>query len=116
MPIDFKELVQEYYQEKGQKYPLLTLDDFMMICRAPFLFFRKQMESMDFPRINIKYFGKFVVWPGSAKKMIEILYRLNQLGRITDDEFKDRTVNLKAYIDDYEAKLPDDSHRKETLD
>lgn len=115
MAIDFKELVQEYHKEKGQKYPMLSLDDFMVICRAPFLFFRKQMESMDFPRINVKYFGKFVVWPGSAKKMIDYLTKMFS-NTLTEEQLNDKIANLKAYIDDYEAKTPENSHRRKTLD
>lgn len=116
MPIESKDLIEDYYNEVKDKYPGIPFEKFLMICRTPFLFFRKAMESPDFPLIHVKYFGKFVVWPGNAKKIIELMKIFLRSGKISQEQFDNRTKDLKAYIEkyEYEDQNPPNSHRKET--
>ena len=102
MAIESKDLIEEYYKEVKDKYPDIPFEKFVMICKAPFIFFRKAIESADFPLVHVKYFGKFVVWPGSAKKVIELIAIMLRAGRITQQQYDERTANLKAYIEKYE--------------
>jgi hypothetical protein len=117
MVIDPIDLIKEYYEKEIEgKYPSLTLEKVSTICRAPFMFFRKMMESMDFPLIHVKYFGKFVVFPGRAKGIIKGLEYARDKGLITQEEFELKSTNLKLHIDEYEAESPNDSQRTETPD
>lgn len=116
MAQDFKEIVAEFFEKHGAKYPELNLEQYTNICRAPFMFFKKMMESMDFPQINIKYFGKFVVWPGSVKGILERLQIMKQEGRLTQEQFDKKSVHLKGYLNGYENQNPVNSHRGETPD
>lgn len=116
MAQDFKDIVAEFFDKHGAKYPQLNLNDYLEICRAPFMFFRKAMEATDFPQINIKFFGKFVVWSGSIKKLLEVIEKNFIEGRINLEEYLKRTVHLKTYLNGYENQNPADSHRAETPD
>lgn len=118
MAIESKDLIEEYFQQIKTKYPWLSFEECMRICRAPFLFFRKQMESPDFPLVHVKYFGKFVVWPGNAKKIIDLMGIFLRSGRVTQEQYDERTKDLKAYIQNYGCQnqsLPN-SQREETPD
>lgn len=116
MAQDFKEIVAEFFERHGAKYPELNLEQYTNICRAPFLFFKKVMESMDFPQINIKYFGKFVVYLGSVKGILKYLKLMLEDGRLTQEQFDKKSVHLKGYLNGYENQSPADSHRGETPD
>lgn len=107
MAIENRDLIEEYFSQIKTKYPWLSLEECLTICRAPFLFFRKQMESPDFPLVHVKYFGKFVVWPGNAKKIIDLMGIFLRSGKITQQQFDDRTKDLKAYIEKYEYENQD---------
>lgn len=109
MAMDFKEIVAEFFEKHGAKYPQLKLDDYLTICKAPFLFFRKTMEAVDFPQINVKYFGKFVVYPGSAKKLLDAIENQFIKGVINLEEYLKKTVNLKSYLNEYEKQHPPSS-------
>jgi hypothetical protein len=111
--IDVKDLIQEYFEKVGGKYNI-SFERFNAICRAPFMFFRKQMEAPDFPTIHVKYFGKFTVFPGSAKNMLRFLEYKKGKGELTEEQFDERTVNLKAYIHDLERQVPASSDREKT--
>lgn len=113
MAIESKDLIQEYFDEVKDKYPSIPLEKFTVICRAPFMFFKKIMALRDFPRINVKYFGKFVVFPGSAKNIIKLMEISLKSGWITQEQFDERTANLKAYVNEYESQGSPDSQGEE---
>lgn len=56
---DTDDNIKDYYTQVKDKYPNLTLRDFEKICKAPFSFFRKAIESGNFQTIAVKFFGKF---------------------------------------------------------
>lgn len=118
MALEGRDLMEEYYNQVRDKYPDISFEKFVAVCRAPFLFFRKQMESPDFPLIHVKYFGKFVVWPGNAKKIIDLMGIFLRNGKLTQEQYEDRTKDLKAYIEkyEYENQNPPSSQRRETPD
>ena len=117
MAIEPQDYIKEYYEEVNNRYGL-TFERFNAICRAPFIFFRKMMESMTFPLIHIKYFGKFVVYPGAAKKIIKGLEIARDNERITQEEFEIKSKPLKDHIKAYDDKKGDnpDSDRESSSD
>jgi hypothetical protein len=117
MAIDPKDLIKDYYEEVKDQYGI-SFDKFNAICRAPFIYFRKMMESMLFPLIHIQYFGKFVVYPGAAKRIIKgFQVSLNQ-GKMTQEEFDIKTKPLKDHIEAYDNEEGDnpDSDRESSSD
>jgi hypothetical protein len=63
--------IREYFKRVGDQYPNLTLKDFEKICKSPFTFFRKQIESNNFPTILIKYLGKLIPFRDYKEKQNE---------------------------------------------
>lgn len=114
MAIESRDLIEEYYKQVKDKYPSISFEKFVMICKAPFMFFRKAIESPDFPLVHVKYFGKFVVWPGNAKKIIDLMGIFLRSGRITQEQYDDRIKDLKVYVDEYESQNPPNSQRGKT--
>lgn len=52
--------IKDYYNKVKKEYPDLTYNDFLKVCKSPFTFFRKAIESGNFQTILIKFFGKFI--------------------------------------------------------
>lgn len=113
MTVEVDDGIKEYFEEVKDKYNI-PFDHFSMICKAPFLFFRKMMELPELPIINIKYLGKFIIQAGQAKKIINALNRQLSSGVITKEQFDRRTYNLKLHINEDEAENSDDSDGEET--
>lgn len=101
MRIEPKDLIKDYFEEVKDQYGI-SFESFNAICRAPFIYFRKMMESMTFPLIHIQYFGKFVVYPGAAKKLIKGFQWMLDHGKFTQEEFDSRTKPLKDHIEAYD--------------
>lgn len=101
-------LIAEYYDRVKHKYDL-DLDNFSDICKAPFIFFRKMIEQPTLPIIKIKYFGKFLIYSNSAKRMIKNLEVMKDNNQIDEETFINSIANLKRHI--YEGK---DSNDMET--
>jgi hypothetical protein len=116
--IESRDLIEDYFKEVKDRYPGISFEKFTTICKAPFMFFRKAMEAPDFPLVHVKYFGKFVVYPGNAKKIIDLMGIFLRSGRITQEQFDDRTKDLKVYIQKYECENqnPPSSQGEETPD
>lgn len=117
MRLDPKDYIKDYYEEVKEQYGI-SFEAFNTICRTPFIYFRKMMESMTFPIIHIQYFGKFVVYPGAAKKLIDTFKALLGFGKITQEEFDIKTKPLKDHIEAYDNEEGDnpDSDREGSTD
>lgn len=59
-----EEVISRFHVEITKKYPQLTLEELNLICRAPFIFLRRQMAKVYLPRIRFKYWGVFMVKKG----------------------------------------------------
>lgn len=115
MIIETDDLIKEYYDTVKDKYGI-DFEHFKMICKVPFVFFKKMMALPDLPIIKVKYFGTFLIWPGTAKTIIEAVTKKFQSGLIGEEEFINQTVNLKRHLDEYEAEGNDDFEEGETPD
>lgn len=117
MKLEPKDYIREYYEEVKEQYGI-SFEQFNAICRAPFIYFRKMMESMTFPIIHIQYFGKFLVWPGAAKNLIKGFAVSLANGKITQEEFDIKTKPLKDHIEAYENEEGDNpsSDREGSID
>lgn len=98
--IEFDRLIEEYYEKVKDKYPDISLESFTKLCKAPFWFFNKSMGKATMPTIVIKYIGKLTILPSKIKKLIiENNFRF-KMGRISEEEFKERETNLNIILQD----------------
>lgn len=83
-----EDLLHEFYNKEGHKYPELNLEQFKEIVFNPWVYLRKEMESGELDTVRLKYFGTFQVYKGRAKRM---LINLNQ-------RFKFNKIETKQYF------------------
>lgn len=96
--IDTEKLIKQYWKTVKDKYPNISFLQFEKICKAPFWYFKSQMEKEETPIIHIKYFGKFVVFSQNIRKRIkENDVRLKK-GKITQEVWKERDDNLQRKL------------------
>lgn len=92
--IDTDQLIKEYWQTVKDKYPRISFEQFERICKAPFWFFKSQIEKPETPTIHVKYFGKFVVFSQYVERLIEKNNIKREKGIITEEEYQIRNTNL----------------------
>ena len=68
--IDTDKLIKEYWITVKEKYPNFEFEQFERICKAPFWFFKTQIESDNPPIIHIKWLGKIRIYPSYIKRLI----------------------------------------------
>jgi hypothetical protein len=91
--------IEDYFKTISNKYSTLSLSDVENICKAPFYYIRKCMEQNDFPTIHIKYLGKFLVYKGKAKQMLQYITESFNKGEISKVDFDKSASNLKKYLE-----------------
>lgn len=91
-------LIEDYYTKVKDKYPDIEFDRFSKICKAPFYFIRKAMEDRTFPLIQIKYLGKFLVYPGKVKAILKSLKLSKEKGTMTPEDYETNTKDLITYL------------------
>lgn len=103
------DLIRQYYEQVRDKYPEIDLEHFKVICKVPFLYFKKAMASAFLPIIHIKYLGKLLIQPRTAKAVIKVWTDKLSAGTITEEEFQEKTINLKRHTDEYEEQDNEDT-------
>jgi hypothetical protein len=96
--IDTDKLIKEYWEQVKEKYPNFTFEKFEKVCKAPFWFFKSQIESKDTPIIHIKYLGKFRIYSNNVRSLIERNNHRRLKGTIDEETYKKRDK-------DYQIKL-----------
>lgn len=76
--LDTESLIIKFHEFIKIQYPDLTLQEVNLICRAPFIFLRKQMARVELPQIRFKYFGIFSVKKKRKAIMPEATKRAGQ--------------------------------------
>ena len=91
-------LVEDYYAQVKDKYPDIELERFARICKSPFYFIKKIMEDRTFPVIQIKYLGKFLVYPGKVKAILKSLKLSKEKGAMTPEDNETNTKDLIKFL------------------
>lgn len=91
--------IKEYYTIAQAKHPDIPFEHFEKICKSPFYYIKKKMEDMSFPLIHIKYLGKFLVYSGKVKALLNSLNKAKDLGTIAPVEYEQSTIALKNYLE-----------------
>jgi len=97
--LETEPLILRYYASIKDKYPQITSEHFMSICKAPFYFIKSQMERPDMPRIFIKFFGKFSVTSANIKEKLNKLeksYNNKKYNILTPEEYAERKAFFTA--------------------
>lgn len=98
MHLSTDKLIEEYYNSRKQEYPEINPDDFIRICKIPFEYIMNKMKSSLFPLIHIKYFGKFIVFPGKVRSYLRHCEKALDKGDMTKEEFEEETKPLKDFL------------------
>lgn len=96
--LETNDTIKEYYNEVKHLYPDIPYEQFVDICKQPFKFFKSKIEQDDMPNIDIKYFGKFRVFPATIKGELKDLDTKKQFGRISDENYERYKENLNNIL------------------
>lgn len=102
-------LIEDYYAQVKDKFPDIDFDRFARICKSPFYFIRKIMEDRTFPVIQIKYLGKFLVYPGKVKAVLRSLKLSKEKGTLTPEEYETNSKDLIKYLKDNDKTFDADN-------
>lgn len=89
MKLENAELLKEFFDRHGDKYPGLSAEQVKECCSTPYVYTKKEIESGRLPTIRLKYFGTFLVYP---KRATSILIRMGE-------QFKALKVSAKYYFE-----------------
>lgn len=103
--------IKEYYETIKDQYPDLSFDQISEICKAPFIFFKKCIQSGELPRIYIKYIGKLIVRRTRILKQKKIEESKHARGWIDPERYEN---NMKFY-DYYLKELENESKAKDQI-
>lgn len=99
MPVTNSDIIiAELWAREKHKYPHITYEQFIDICKAPFHFTAKQMAREDIPTIHIKYFGKFKVFAASIQSMIVDNRERHEVGEIDDEIYTQRDKEYRRRL------------------
>lgn len=98
--------IEEYYNEVKDKYPDIPFEKFKLICRTPWLYIKRCIQSTEMPIIHIKFFGKFRVFSHRVIKSLKACGTSYKNNRITIEEYEARKKFLTGYL----KQLEDDKN------
>jgi hypothetical protein len=109
MPVmDNERAIKEYWNEVKHKYPDMTFDDFRKICKSPFEYFKRCIANGEFPRILVKYMGKFKIFKGKVKNLMtdnQLKFERGYRDEIDYEKFK---IQLAEHLKNIEEDEDDD--------
>ena len=109
-----EDLIKRYYDEVKHKYPNIPYNTFRSICRNPFNFIKFCMAMPHMPTINIKFFGKFRVFPQTFNSLLKLNDKNFKYGHISEEKHlnvKDRYQGMQEIFQkryDYVRNIKDD--------
>lgn len=100
--VEPEELIKRFHNEIIRKYPNLSLEELNLICRAPFIFLRRQMARLDLPQIRFQYWGVFKVKGGRLSAMSKITEKASKSDRVSSEKIDKmkQIINLKSQNDE----------------
>lgn len=105
-----EDTIKGYWEEVKDKYPNISFDNFVEICKAPFNYVKKCIQVGDLPFILVKYLGKFRVYQGEIKRAITKNKVFFEKGIIDEWTFKKNDEFYTRYlkdVQDYDSKSPE---------
>ncbi len=91
-------LIKDYHTQVKDKFPEISFEQFEKICKAPFYYIKKKMEDVNFPLIHIKFLGKFLVYSGKVKSLLNTFEKANEKGMMSPVDYENSTRALKNYL------------------
>lgn len=89
MKLENAELLKEFFDRHGEKYPGLSAEQVKECCSTPYMYAKQEIESGNLPTIRLKYFGTFLVYPLRAESIL----------RRMEEQFKALKINAKYYFE-----------------
>lgn len=92
------ELINEFVNTIKDKYPNLTNEQLVTICRAPFKTVANEMRSGNLFNIRIKYLGNFCIYPGRVKGLLAKTVQKYEKGLLTEARMLEVTDKAIEYF------------------
>lgn len=100
--IDNDSLYKEYYDIIKVKYPQYTFEQVKEIITCPWKYLKEEMSGDDLTEIRFKYFGKFQVYLGRAKIMLNHI--VNHKESYKEQDYTRLTNSLNKFINKNETQ------------
>lgn len=105
--------IEQYWDEVNHKYPEVTKQQFIDMCKAPFAFFKQCMRDITMlPVIMVKHIGKFKIFPGAIEKQIKAEKVFVEKGLMD----KETQAKRNKIFTDYLTKLKSEPNEVELCD
>lgn len=109
MPVmDNDRAIKEYWEEVKHEYPDISFEDFRKICRSPFDFIKKCISGGEFPRILVKYLGKFKVFEGRIRNLMTKNQQLYEKGFRSEVDYERIKIDLANHLNRIQNEKDDD--------
>lgn len=108
------EIIKELWKDVKAKYPDFTQKQFEDVCRAPFRFFKTQMETDTLPTIHIKGLGKLIVLPEFIRNIMQRNIKQLESGYIDKETFNQRQALCEQRLKMIIERENDNKHKKNT--
>lgn len=92
-------IIEEFYDKEKDNYNL-SLKEFNLICKAPFLLVKEVMNKGILKDIRFQYFGIFKVSSNRVKYTLSSLEESYSKGNISEKRYLER----KQILENYESK------------
>lgn len=102
--LESEELIIKFHEFIKGKYPDITHEEVNTICRAPFIFLRKQMAKVNLPEIRFKYWGVFRVKEGRKVAIDNMIDANLKKGRSVDKLIEMKQINLNSNKNDEQSE------------
>lgn len=105
------ELIEDFYEKQGSKYPEVSLKEMKLICTAPFTMMKEVMMEGNLEEVRIQHMFVARVSQARVIKHLKSIYQRREKGRenqkvyITEKVFDRYNKMLLAYIEDNPQKF-----------
>ena len=99
--IKSSDVLEDFIAENPELCRGLSYEDVRDICYTPYNVLRKEMSKGDLKTVNIKYVGKFIVYPG---KVAGILRHMTERFKLNKVEHK-HYFKQKELVENYFKRI-----------
>jgi hypothetical protein len=106
---DAHALIRMFISMIGEKYPHLTNEQIVNVCKYQFVQVRKEMQKGTLRTIRLKYFGSFRVFKGRVIGTLNKAKKMQNIGRIKKERLEEIEQMAQEYLEG-DDNIPFKSH------